>query len=195
MSVPELQEQLKALEERLMKEKAEKDSLLNQNELLKGQIGATAPNPKLDDTLDETVVSPPPLEIVYLPKEKKCSMFSGKSGTLSYYDWLDDLESSVSFNRYKGRERAAYIYDHLEGEARQEIKHSVSEIRQDPDEILHVLKETYGHPLSLTKAQKCFFDRKQKEGESLREYCHELLSLARGVNRCKGGRVCVTRRL
>lgn len=129
----------------------------------------------------------PSIELLYIPKDKKGSMFSGHSGTMTYYDWVDEVQNSVNFGRYKTREQAAYLYDHLEGEAHQEIKHCLKEVRRDPELLSEALKKAYGHPCSLTQAQKFFCDRKQREGESLREYSHALLSLSEGINRSNMG--------
>lgn len=45
-------------------------------------------------------------------------------------------------------ERALFFCDHLEGEARNEIKYRPVAIRESPSEIFYVLKEVYGCPKS-----------------------------------------------
>lgn len=112
-------------------------------------------------------------------------MFSGNVG--SYFEWVDDLENVLRARHFSDQEKAVYIYDHLEGEAREEIKHQSVEIRRNPERILDILKEVYGCPSTLVKTQKRFFDRKQREGEGLREYSHALMSLSEDIRRCNGG--------
>jgi len=196
MTVQELEKDLQALKERLASEKTQMAFLKDQNEDLASKLYAatqtppqTSPQPQRPSptrsSVSTTVV--PTIELVYIPKDKKGARFSGHAGTMTYYEWVDDVQNLVNFCRYKPREQAAYLYDHLDGEAQQEIKHCSEEVRKDPERLLETLKEAYGHPCSLTQAQKRFFDRRQREGESLREYSHALLSLAELINRCNHG--------
>ncbi|KAL2086104.1 hypothetical protein ACEWY4_017163 [Coilia grayii] len=80
-------------------------------------------------------------------------------------------------------EQALFLYDLLDGEAKNEIRFRPSADRVDPDKILTILTETYGCAKSLVSLQQQFFQRKQKEGESIREFSHALLSLMEAVKR------------
>lgn len=51
-------------------------------------------------------------------------MFSGQTGSLAFNDWIDELVNSVNHKRYKGKK-----------------------LRRNPEFILKVLEEAYGHPL------------------------------------------------
>lgn len=203
----ELAKELEELKKRLEAEKEQSAQLKDMNDELSAKLAVVEvkPPPSVQDLLSSSSVSSqsappsgstssvsaPTVELVYMPKDRKGSMFSGHAGTMTFHEWVDDIQGSVTFGRYPPREQAAYLYGHLEGEAQQEIRHCSVEVRRDPTLLLKTLEEAYGHPCSLTQAQKCFFDRKQKDGESLREYSHALLSLAEGVNRCsKQGEVC-----
>ncbi|KAL6491489.1 hypothetical protein MHYP_G00018340 [Metynnis hypsauchen] len=199
MSVVELEEELKALRERLVREKTEMDKLKNKNEELTAQLLGKGQTPSGKNKSPHSTCPPSPaasvapsnvltsVEVMYMPKDKKNVMFSGQPGTIPFHEWVDELQNSFNFRRYGQREQAALLYGHLEGEARQEIRHSPSEVRKNPNLILETLKEAYGQPYSLTITQKRFFDRKQKEGEGLREFSHALLALSEDVNRCNGG--------
>lgn len=197
MSAAELEQELASLKARLVAEKEQMAQLKDRNEELSAKLTEAEAKPPSGQLQDSA--SPPPapaarsaapvtmvpaVELVYVTKDRKVTRFSGHAGTISFHVWVDDVQGSVNFDRYTPREQAAYLYDHLEGEAQQEIRHCPSEVRRDPARLLKILEEAYGHPCSLTQAQKSFFDRKQREGESLREYSHALLSLAEGVNRC-----------
>lgn len=73
--------------------------------------------------------------------------------------------------------QAFFLFDHLEGEAREEIKYR-SEIEQSyPDKIISVLQELYGCSQSYVSLQKAFISRKQQEGESLLEFSLALMGL------------------
>ncbi len=197
-----MEQELAALQERLVKEKAAMDELKQRNEALTAQLQqATTTTDPLETSHSPSDVGPASsaassvstskvitsVEVIYVPKDKKMLMFSGDPGTISYYDWVDEVQNSMNYRQYREREQAAFLYDHLEGGAKQEIRYSTLEVRRSPTLILEVLKEAYGHPYSLTASQKRFFDRKQKAGEGLREFSHSLLSLAGDINRCNGG--------
>lgn len=74
-------------------------------------------------------------------------------------------------------DKALFVYDHLDGEARNEIRYRPSTVREDPNEIFKTLREVYGRSQSFVTLQQKFFDRKQHEGESLQEFSHTLIAL------------------
>lgn len=118
-------------------------------------------------------------QAIYLPRERKCSKFSGKTspGSLSVEDWVEEVESCIRGRHMSEWDKAMFIYDHLEGEARTEIKYRPREVREDFKQIISVLLELYCSSHSYVALQQNFFDRKQKEGESLQEYSHALMEL------------------
>lgn len=77
------------------------------------------------------------------------------------------------------------MYDHLEGEARNEVKYRPVTVRENPIEMTSVLKEVYGCSKSYVYWQQRFFDREQKETESLFEFSHALMDLMAKVKRSK----------
>lgn len=77
----------------------------------------------------------------------------------------------------------------IEGEAKNEVKFRSQSSRDIPNKIFNILLETYGASQSFVSLQKLFFQRKQKEGESVREYSHALLSLMRAIMQSKPGGV------
>lgn len=56
-------------------------------------------------------------------------------------------------------DQAYFIYNHLVGEAKNEIKYRSRAEREDPDRILSILQEIY------VALQEKLFSRKQIEGE------------------------------
>lgn len=101
------------------------------------------------------------LEIVYLLTGIKAMMFSGQTGLLT---WIDELENSANQQQYKGSEKTGFIYDHLEGEGQQEIRHSAVEVWRNPELMLKVLEEAYGQPPSLVKALELFLTGRRGRG-------------------------------
>lgn len=78
-------------------------------------------------------------------------------------------------------DQAFFLYDHLEGEARDEIKYRSSLERGDPARIMAILEELYGCSESYVALQEAFFSRKQHEGETLLEFSLALMSLMERV--------------
>lgn len=112
------------------------------------------------NTPSVSVPSASHLKIVYLLTGIKAMMFSSQTGLLT---WIDELENSVNQQRYKGSEKT-FIYDHLEGEGQQEIRHSAVEVRRNPELMLKVLEEAYGQPPSLVKALELFLTERRGRG-------------------------------
>lgn len=65
----------------------------------------------------------------------------------------------------------------MEGEAKAEIRFCSLTDRENPEVVLQILKELYGSSSSFVGLQKQFFERKQKDNESLKEFSHSLWAL------------------
>ncbi|XP_065133195.1 uncharacterized protein [Paramisgurnus dabryanus] len=116
-------------------------------------------------------------QALYLPRERKCPKFSGKVGSLPIEDWIEEVESCIRGRHMSEWDKAVFVYDHLEGEARTEIKFRSTEVRENSTQIFSVLRELYCSSFSYVTLQQQFFDRKQKEGESFQEFSHALMDL------------------
>jgi hypothetical protein len=127
-------------------------------------------------------------QAVYLPRERRCSKFSGSvtAGSLSIEEWSEEAQGCIRSRYMSDLEKAMFLYDHLEGEARSEIKYRPVVVRENPTEIISVLKEVYGCSKSYVYWQQRFFDRKQRENESLFEFSHALMELMEKVKQSKG---------
>lgn len=114
--------------------------------------------------------------LIYVPRERKCPVFRGRTG-ISLADWLEEVKASMRVRHLSIFDKAHFLYDHLEGEAREEIKFRPSEDRDNPDKVIKILTELYGCPDSYIVLQENFFSRRQLEGETLQEFSHALLGL------------------
>ena len=74
-----------------------------------------------------------------------------------------------------------FLFDHLEGEAHEEIKYRSTADRSDPAKIIVILRELYGHVESYVALQEAFFLRWQQNGETLQEISLTLMSLMSGA--------------
>lgn len=58
-------------------------------------------------------------------------------------------------------DKAFFLFDRLEGEAREEIRHCPSEKWGDSDKIIVILRELYGCSHSYVALQEAFLSRRQ----------------------------------
>ena len=133
-----------------------------------------------------------PERVVYLQQDRKCHKFYGNLDSADSFpieEWIEEVESHAQTKRLSGKEKALFVFNQLDGEARIEIKYQSSVVRDDADEIFNVLRELYGSSYSHISLQRKFFNRKQVEGESLLEYSHALMILMDQVNKSNGNAV------
>lgn len=175
------EDQLKALTERIQQLQADNERL-RASSAAEGLAGASS----VGEGSTESTAAPAsvtrerPERYVYLPRERKCPRFSGKSTDILF---VEEARRSLEVCHMSRAEQALFLYDLLDGEAKNEIRFRPSSDRVDPEKILQILTEIYGCSQSFVSLQKQFFQRKQQEGESIREYSHALLSLMEAIKR------------
>lgn len=118
--------------------------------------------------------------IIYLPRERKCPVFRGTRG-IGIDEWIEEVRASMRVRHVGRADEAGFIFDHLEGEARDEIKYRTSAERDDPETVFKILKELYGCQKPYILLQEDFFSRRQLEGETLQEFSHALFCLMERV--------------
>lgn len=118
--------------------------------------------------------------LVFVPRDRKCSMFRGRTG-IALSEWLEEAQACIRVRHLSSVDQAFFLFDHLEGEAREEIKYRSAEERSDPTKITAILQDLYGCSESYVTLQEAFFSHRQQEGESLLEYSLALMSLMEKV--------------
>ena len=161
------------LQDLVIQLRAEKENLAR--ELVAAKTGTPGPS-------GDSELTVPPDRLLYAPRERKCPMFRGNMG-IGIVEWVEEVRASMRTRRLAPVDQAYFIYDHLEGPAKDEIKYRPKEEREDPERVLSILQEVYGCALSYVALQKDFFSRKQFDGESLQEYSHALFELMEKIVR------------
>ncbi|KAK3748342.1 hypothetical protein QZH41_001950 [Actinostola sp. cb2023] len=70
------------------------------------------------------------------------------------------------------------VVSRQEGAAKEELKVYPEEDRRDPKKVFEILGDAFGiKKRSKPQLLKAFYDRRQKDGESLREFSHALSEL------------------
>ncbi|XP_059189929.1 uncharacterized protein LOC131972165 isoform X2 [Centropristis striata] len=166
----ETEEQLAALREQLRALQVENGLL---KEVASNSYASSAPAsaPRIDRT-------------VYVPRERRCPKFYGdqdQPDSIGLEDWVEEVEACLEGRQFSNREKAIFLLDHLGGEPRSEIKHRPRREREDPQKIIDILQLLYGGKKPLVVLQQRFYERRQQEGESLRQFSHALMSLMNAV--------------
>ena len=185
MSGEELAEKLRALTELVQK--------LQSGKKLREEVNTGPVAKNLDAAVGEPSVSvdpgqgpvpattSPPVtgRYVFLPRERKCPRFLGKiaQDSLTVEEWVDEARRSLGARPMSQSEKTLLVFDLLDGEAKAEVKLWPSGERSNPEQIFTILLESYGCSQSYITLQQQFFQRRQLEGESLREYSHVIMSL------------------
>lgn len=171
----ELVLQLRADNERLRQERAASPG---------GSSGAASsssvPNSHVPSASGASLVTE---RLVVLPRDRKCPIFDGKTG-IGIAEWVEEIQACARARHLSVADQAFFIFDHLGGEAKEEIKFRSSAERGDPARVLAILKELYGCAQSYVTLQQAFFSRRQLEGETLQEFSLALMALMAQVRQC-----------
>lgn len=150
------------------------------NERMRQEQNVNAPGPSSAAPTTAMVNAPVTERLIVVPRDRKCPMFRGRSG-IGLIEWLDEVQACMRARHLSVSDQAFFLFDHLEGEAREEIKHRPSTERGDPTKIIAALQELYGCYESYVALQEAFFSRRQQEGETLQEFSLALMSLMASV--------------
>ena len=63
-----------------------------------------------------------------------------------------------------------FLYDHLQGQARDKIRTRAESERNTPATIIEILQQLFQDADTIAQIQQQFFQRDQKKGESLQQY-------------------------
>lgn len=117
---------------------------------------------------------------VFVPRDRKCPKFSGKSG-IGINEWIEEAQACIRARHLSVSDQAFFLFDHLEGDAREEIRYRADVERGDPEKIFLALREVFGCSQSHVALQEAFFSRRQLEGEGLLEFSLALMALMEKV--------------
>ena len=150
-------------------------------QLRQEQAGPSASSAASEPSTAPSTSSVPVSErLVFIPRDRKCPIFRGRTG-IGLSEWIEEAKACMRARHLSFSDRAFFLFDHLEGEAKEEIKHRSYADRKDPGKILSILQELYGCTESYVTLQEAFFSRKQQEGETLQEFSLALMGLVAKV--------------
>lgn len=180
-----MEEELQQLRDLVMQLKADNEQLRQEREA--SQAGPSAATPvssapvSMATSADASALVTERLVVV--PRDRRCPTFNGKTG-ISVTEWAEEVQACMRARRLSAFDQALFMFDHLEGEARKEIKYRTSAEQADPAQILAILNDLYGCSQSYITLQQAFFSRTQQEGETLQEFSLALMALMDQVKQC-----------
>ncbi len=189
-----MEEELRELRELIAQLKAD-------NERLRQERALALPGPSVasSNVSDAEPVTPHPVggggggggvasqaeRFVFVPRDRKCLKFNGKSG-IGINKWIEEAQACIQGRHLSVSNQVFFLFDHLEGEAREEIRyHSDIERRN----LTLALREVFGCPQSRVALEEAFFSRMQLEGEGLLEFSLALMGLMEKVKQWFPGAV------
>lgn len=175
--------ELQELRDLVAQLRAENDRLQREQAAAVPGPSAAPPIPAESLPAPSTTSAPVTERLILVPRDRRCPVFRGKSG-LGLEEWYEEVQACMRARHLSTSDQAFFLFDHLEGEAREEIKYRSSMERSDPAKIIAVLRELYGCTDSYVALQEAFFSRRQQEGETLQEFSLALMSLMASVRQC-----------
>lgn len=108
----------------------------------------------------------------------RLSRFSGsprRAGDITLKEWLTEVDIYCRQYDLEGGAKASAMLDHLRGAARDEVLCMRTAAREDPAEVIRVLKDNFGPPEDLQSLSARFHNRVQNDGETLRDFSRSLI--------------------
>ena len=124
-------------------------------------------------------------QIVVFPRDKEIKNFTGKKteGDQPVEDFIEELKTTFEAREMTPAEKVDFIMSHLEGPAKEEVQMYSQKERSDPNFLLEVIRQAFGEKRSSSQLLKLFYERKQKENETLRGYSYSLNELLKRVTK------------
>ena len=119
--------------------------------------------------------------IVKVPRGHKLWKFRGSRDDHVIEEWILDAERTTT-GQFKA-DAVDFLLYHLEGAAREEVRLQPAEERTNPAANFKILRGAFGKGLTSTQALRKFFERWQKERESIQDFSHALMLLLSWVER------------
>lgn len=113
--------------------------------------------------------------MVYIQPSEKVPKFSGNPETAdspTLEEWIEIIENHVQLKPTE-KEKATWVYNHLEGVARREVKYLPKHEMEAVNGIFKILMNND----ELISLQRRFFNHKQHEEEPLLDYSQALMSV------------------
>lgn len=140
---------------------------------------------KLQDQIKNLEAKGSQVPVVYLKSDRKFPKFGGrpvKDGDPDVYEWISDMREHIQSTKSKD-EFVDFIMDHLTGSAKSEVKLRPLQERQTGKQILEILETVFEIKETTTQLLQKFYQRDQRQDETLEKYSLVLTEMAQKINR------------
>ena len=140
---------------------------------------------QLKDKLSKMEMKAHGSSVVLMKSDRKFPKFAGrpvKDSDPDVDEWITDMREHIQSTPSKD-DHVAFIMDHLTGSAKSEVRLRPSEDRETGDQILHILEKVFDTKDTVTQLRQRFYQRDQREGETLESYSLILMQLADKINK------------
>ena len=69
-------------------------------------------------------------------------------------DWIEEIQNVMKSRHMNKEETIDFIYSHLTGSAKEEIRYRSNKERRDPTKVLRILSEAFGEKQGITVIQR-----------------------------------------
>ena len=126
--------------------------------------------------------------VVYMKSDRKFPKFGGrpvKDTDPDVDEWITDMREHIRSSKSKDN-HTDFVMDHLIGSAKSEVRLRSIKERETGEQILDILEKVFVTKDTVTQLQQKFYQRDQRENETLEGYSLALMQLSERVNRKAG---------
>lgn len=125
----------------------------------------------------------PTRSYIYVPRERQVQPFTGECGQdgRSVEEFIEEAERVLRSRGQTPEEQCDYILSLLRGPALEEVRLCMRGQSVGSSDVLSYLRNAFGERRSTTQLLQSFYNRKQADGEDLRDYSHALSQILSSV--------------
>jgi hypothetical protein len=121
-------------------------------------------------------------KITYFPRERKVRRFSAAADSdITAEEFVNEIRGIFDAREFSEPERLDFIVSNIHGLAKDEVEFHRSTGQLSSGQVLDLLLSAFGETRTVTQLQQAFFDLRQKEAETLRNFSHGISALMRKV--------------
>ena len=115
--------------------------------------------------------------VFYVARDRKIKPFTGRSNDdRTVKNFIEEVQTAIQVRQIPVVGQSAFIVSLLEGPAKEEVKLRRAE-KADAQTLVALLQDAFGEKRSSTQLLRSFYDRHQKDDETLRAFSHGLSEL------------------
>ena len=139
-------------------------------------VSSVASSQPLSSVTTQQTPSTTSSQVVYISRERKIKKFS-VSDEEKAKDFVNNVRSHPSARKTTEPEKTEFIFSLLESLAKEEVKLRSANDRNMAAKIFSILLGAFDDRRTTPQLLRSFYERRQKDGETLRSFSHALYEL------------------